>query len=128
MIMTRNKKIKLKKADIITAAVLLFICAVLFVLSRQSGEAVVRITVNGEQVYTAALSDIKEKKDLTLENGVVITLEPGAVYFAYSPCAGHDCVRTGKLTRAGQCAVCLPEKTVVSVTGKPDKTLPDAIT
>ena len=126
--MTQNKKIKLKKGDIITVAAVLIVCAILFVFSRPSGEAVAQITVDGAVVYEAALSDIKEPENITLTNGVVVTAEQGAIYFSYSPCAGHDCVRTGRLTRAGQCAVCLPQKTVIKITGKTENDLPDAIT
>ena len=127
--MQQNKKIKLKKGDLIVVSVLCAMCAVLFVFSRaSSGKAVAIVTVNGETVYEAALADIKKSESFVLENGVVITAEPGAVYFSDSPCAGHDCVKTGRLTRPGQTAVCLPEKTVIRIIGKQDTNAPDAIT
>jgi hypothetical protein len=36
-------------------------------------------------------------------------------------------VRCGVLTRAGQAAACVPNKTLVTLTGKPLKGAPDAI-
>lgn len=121
-------KNKLKKGDILVSAVLLCACAVLSIFSRQSGTAAARITVNGETVFEAVLNDIKETENITLENGVVITVEPGAISFSYSPCAGHDCIKAGRLTRPGQTAVCLPTKTVIKITGKQNKDTPDALT
>lgn len=128
MIMTPNKKINLKKGDIFLIVFLLLLAAALFFIRNTQSGTVAIISVNGETVYTTDLSSVKEKREFTLANGIVITEEPGAVYFSDSPCRGHDCVKTGKLTRAGQCAVCLPEKTVISITGKTDKNTPDAIT
>ena len=128
MIMTRNNQIKLKKGDFFVAGILLLLCALLFFFSRAGSGARAEITVDGETVFSAELTEITEKKDITLTNGIVVAVEPGAVYFVSSPCKGHDCVKTGRLTRAGQCAVCLPMKTVIRIYGSTDGNAPDAIT
>lgn len=126
--MTKNKKNKLKKGDLIVILSLLFVAAVLFAVSRAGDGTTAAVTVDGQTVYTADLSSVTECRDLQLDNGVVITVEPGAIFFAASPCRGQDCVRTGRLTRAGQCAVCIPAKTVITITGGRAKDRPDAIT
>lgn len=128
MIMTPNKKINLKKGDIFLIAFLILLAAALFLIRGSGSGDTAEVTVDGETVYKVELTSVKEKRDITLPNGVVITEEPGAVYFSASPCKGHDCIKTGKLTRAGQCAVCLPEKTVIKITGETDANTPDAIT
>ena len=128
MIMTPNKKINLKKGDIFLIAFLMLLAAALFLIRGSANGGTAEVTIDGETVYKTELASVKEKRDVTLPNGVVITEEPGAVYFSSSPCKGHDCIKTGKLTRAGQCAVCLPEKTVIKITGKTDADAPDAIT
>lgn len=47
----------------------------------------------------------------------VIAVEGSTVRFASSDCPDQVCVRTGTLTRAGQVAVCLPNRVVVRLTG-----------
>ena len=121
-------KINLKKGDILLIIFLLCLCGVLFaVYSMQSGSTAT-VTVDGETVFEADLSQIKEESEITLENGVVIKIAPGEIYFYSSPCKNKDCIKCGKLTKAGQCAVCLPQKTVIKISGKTDGKLPDAIT
>ena len=47
----------------------------------------------------------------------VIQIEEDCVYFAESDCPDQVCVRSGKLTRAGQIAVCLPNRVIVRLVG-----------
>lgn len=47
----------------------------------------------------------------------VIEIDGRQVRFASSDCPDQVCVRTGTLTRAGQMAVCLPNRVVVRLTG-----------
>lgn len=48
---------------------------------------------------------------------IVLLAEPGGISFEYSSCPDQTCVRTGKLTRAGQAAVCLPARISVRLEG-----------
>ena len=47
----------------------------------------------------------------------VIEIDGKTVRFAQSDCPDQVCVRTGTLTRAGQLAVCLPNRVVVRLIG-----------
>ena len=47
----------------------------------------------------------------------VIEISGKTVRFASSDCPDQVCVRTGTLTRAGQIAVCLPNRVVVRLVG-----------
>lgn len=126
--MTPHKFSKPEKGDFIIIAALLCVCLLLFALRQNEGGSIAVVTVGGETVFEADLSAISGQKTVELQNGVIITAEPGAIYFSFSPCAGQDCVRTGRLTKAGQTAVCLSEKTVIKIIGKQNKNAPDAIT
>ena len=47
----------------------------------------------------------------------IIEIEDDCVYFAASDCPDQVCVRSGRLTRAGQIAVCLPNRVIVRLVG-----------
>lgn len=115
--------------DFVILAAVILAALVIFLVFRApaGGTLTARITADGETLYEIDLGTVTEEQTLTLGNGVVIALYPDGAKIVSSPCKGHDCVRAGKLTRAGQCAVCLPEKTVLLLTGAPGGG-PDAIT
>ena len=60
---------------------------------------------------------------ITIEGAVtnVIEITENSVYFSHSDCPDQVCVRTGKLTRAGQIAVCLPNRVIVRLVGAQDE-------
>ena len=122
-----DKRRFFRPADGIAVAALLAVAAVLWAVLAHLDGTTAEILCGGELVTSVDLSAVKETYDVTLDNGVTITVEPGAIYFAASDCANQLCVRTGKLTKAGQSAVCLPHKTLIRITGK-DRRGPDALT
>lgn len=114
----KNKLIR--KGDIAVILAILFVAAVLwFFQSRQADKLEAVISVNGETVETIDLASVKEKItfELDTEPKVVIAAENGAVYFESADCDDKLCVNCGKLSRKGDTAVCLPAKTVVTVSG-----------
>jgi hypothetical protein len=46
---------------------------------------------------------------------IQLKVEPGTISFYHSDCPDQICVRTGKLTKPGQTAVCLPGKVSVRI-------------
>ena len=99
-------------------------------LLGKHGAALIIITVMVIAVLTAykytraktsltavVTSDGAEKREFTLDNGIVIAAENGEIWVESSPCKDKICMRTGKLCRAGESAVCVPLKTVVSIKG-----------
>ena len=62
------------------------------------------------------LADLKEP--LTLEvNGAVIELDKDGAHFVSSPCPDKICVNKGIIKRAGESAVCLPQRVSVRIEG-----------
>ena len=124
-------KDKLRKivrpADLIVVAAALAVAAVLWAVLAHLTGTTAQIVCDGEVVTTVDLSAVREAYDVTLDNGVTVRVEPGAIYFADSDCANRLCVHTGKLTKAGQSAACLPNKTLIRITGK-NRRAPDALT
>ena len=109
-----------KKGDIAVILVIL-VAATLFWFFRtqQTDRLEAVITVNGETVETIDLSAVKEKRIIELDTDpkVVIAAENGAIYFESAECDDKLCINCGKLSRKGDTAVCLPAKTVVTVSG-----------
>ncbi len=104
------------------AAVLLIVAAVILIslivgeYTAQNG-VYAEVTVDGKTVETISLSD-KSYSLYTLENGVVIEKKDGTVRFYESDCKDKICINSGTLSRAGDVAACLPNKTVIALKGE----------
>ena len=110
----------LKKGDIAVILVILVAAALFwFFRTQQTDRLEAVITVNGETVETIDLSAVKEKRIIELDTDpkVVIAAENGTIYFESAECDDKLCINRGKLSRKGDTAVCLPAKTVVTVSG-----------
>lgn len=110
----------IKKGDIVLIAVILLAAAVFMVWNNSKTEAVQAvITVDGEVVKTVDLGSTKEKITFipAASPRVVITAENGKIRFESADCEDKLCVNCGDLSRHGDTAVCLPSKTVITVTG-----------
>lgn len=120
------KRSAIKKGDIAVLALSLIILAAVLLFRDSSKNITAEVSINGNTVYSVQLNTITEKEKKELPNGVIIGIEPGKIYFISSSCGGKDCVKFGELTKAGQTAVCVPNKTVITLHG--NKTdVPDAI-
>lgn len=118
----------IKKADIVTATIIVFVCIVSIAVSRHSaGDLKAQIIVDGKVIESVDLNDVEESYIIVTETNpeTEITVEKGAIYFSRSQCENQYCVGSGRLTSKGATAVCLPAKVVISVTA--DKSV-DAVT
>ncbi len=103
--------------DLILIGSLLIVISISFILfftlSKKENLNVL-IYENNELVYQGELSD--EKK---LEfNHVIVVIEAQGVYVQYSNCKDQVCVHQGKINRAGQTIVCLPNKISIRLEGR----------
>ena len=114
-------------------AVLLFVALGVFrlLMPKETQGLVAVVKVKGEVVSRIELENVAEPYEVTLEGdgGVVLCVSPTGVWFKDSDCPDKLCVNTGKLTYAGQSAVCLPARVSVSLEAgdKGEKPLPDAV-
>ena len=114
-------KIKLfRKGDIAVILIILVVAAAFWIYqSRQTDKLEAVISVNGETVEIINLSAVDGKRTIELDTDpkVIIAVENGAVYFEKADCDDKLCINCGKLSKKGDTAVCLPAKTVVTVSG-----------
>ncbi len=109
-----------RKGDIAVVLVILVVAAAFWLYqAKQSDKLEAVITVDGKTVETIDLSSVDGKRiiELDTEPEVVIAVEKGAIYFEEAECDDKLCINCGKLSRKGDTAVCLPAKTVVTVSG-----------
>ncbi|MDR3766045.1 MAG: NusG domain II-containing protein [Butyricicoccus sp.] len=115
----------LKKGDLVIIAIVLLLAALVFApfALAPSQSLTCEITQDDETIRRVRLG-AGYQETITIEGDSVtnvIQIEDDCVYFASSDCPDQVCVRTGKLTRAGQIAVCLPNRVVVRLVGAQDE-------
>ena len=99
---------------VLLAAALLFLCAQPF-----SGAIKATVYVDGCAVTEIDLARVRDA--YTIEaGGCVLQVEPGRICFLRGHCPDQTCAEAGWLSRAGQTAACLPNRTVVVLSGAPD--------
>lgn len=120
-------KIKLiKRNDIIVAVSAIVLSIIILAFSCSNGKAVAEVYENGNLIYSEELGKITEEKKITLGNGVVIYTEKNGICFLESDCRTKECVNCGMLSSPGDTAVCIPNRTVIKITGKKGSA-PDAL-
>ena len=105
-------------------AALAILVAISFWRGLQRPEnGIITVTFDGTIIHEISLADAKENETLTLPNNGVtltLTLNPNGTAGAQvtsSDCPNGDCIRTGIITRSGESIVCLPARTVISLSG-----------
>lgn len=114
---------KIKFGDILIVLIIAAVIVLLVVLpSRQSSGVLTAVIIaDNEEVARIELSSVDEPIIFDLqEQGVLITARDGRIWFTSSTCADQICVNTGKLERAGDIAVCLPNRVLVKIEGVRD--------
>ena len=123
MLMCSGDEMKMKlikKGDLAVIAAVLAAVMIFVIWSNLKSENVSAvITVDGRVVETVDLSVIKDRREIFPETSpkVKIVAENGEIWFEDAECEDKLCVASGKLSKAGDTAVCLPSKTVITVSG-----------
>lgn len=103
---------------VIIGAVLALAGAMLaFFALRASGDTLyAEVWQNDKLIERVALTDSTDKT-IDLDGHNVIVLHGKTSEIQSADCPDQVCVRTGRLTRAGQVAVCLPNRVILKLTG-----------
>lgn len=117
-----GRRLITRKGALLLGALLLVCAAALWAVSRRPAGRVAVIERDGAEVERISLSALAGPEERTVrgENGLELTvmLTPDGAWVENSQCPDKICVHTGKLTRAGEAAVCLPARVVLRLEGK----------
>ena len=102
-------------AVVVLAVVLLAVGTALL-----EGSLTATVKHRGQVVAQVELSSLPGEKTIAIDGTYHLTviLDKTGAAVTDSDCPGRDCVHTGRITRAGQSIVCLPEQVVVTLEGK----------
>ncbi len=109
---------------VVVLCVLLAAAALLLVLRprAQEGPLTAVITVDGQETAVLPLSGAgvpTEETTLRLDVPYPLTVAygPEGIRVSEAQCPGGDCLHTGRISRAGQQIVCLPNRVIISIRG-----------
>ena len=105
---------RLKWGDAVIVAVVLLLAAA---LTAAFGAGTQGDWQDNQLVERVALNDGTDRT-IDLDGHNVIVLSGKSARMASADCRDQVCVRTGTLTRAGQVAVCLPNRVVLKIVGE----------
>lgn len=116
----------IKKGDIIIILLIgvISLC-LLFEAFSYDGNKYAQIYENGELRYTVDLSK-SEEYEISVTGGKLL-VKNGEICYIESDCPDGTCESFGWLSRVGDTASCVPNRTVVTLVGE-DEDAPDAIT
>lgn len=113
----------MKKGDFIVCAAVLLLAAGIFLSGLQRADADVLTAVvrqDGAEVARIVLTGLEKPVTVTVGGAFqnVIIADADGVRVDSATCPHQTCVQTGVLTRAGQTAVCLENKMILSLEGE----------
>lgn len=114
-------KPKPQDALVVLAVLLLGVAAAWLAYGGEnSGALTATVKHRGQVVARVELSSLTEEKTVSIDGTyhLTVTLDRTGAAVTDSDCPGQDCLHTGRITRAGQSIVCLPEQVIVTLEGK----------
>lgn len=111
---------RLKWGDFVIIAVVLLLAAALtawFALGTSDGQLYAEVWQDDVLVERVKLTD-ETDREIDLDGHNVIVLAGKTARMESADCHDQVCVRTGTLTRAGQVAVCLPNRVILKIVGE----------
>ena len=84
--------------------------------SAQASESVLEVKQGGALLYTLPLSE-DTKKEVPCGDGHrnVFVIQGGEAWMESADCGDETCVRTGRISRAGESIVCLPHRLTLRI-------------
>ena len=106
---------KRTRNDIIltVSIIILIIICLIFMRPIKTGTYAV-VILGGNQTAKYSLSENIET-DIVSGGINQLVIEDGQAYISYADCKTNVCVKTGKISRAGQSIVCLPHNLIIEI-------------
>ena len=109
---------KNKKAFLLVLIVLILSLSICLLIPKEEGR-LAQISIDGQVIMSVDLSDEDKIIDLSpFGRNISLEIKNKEIRFISSDCPNKLCVNTGFISKKGETAVCLPNKTAVTVLGK----------
>jgi len=113
----------IKKGDAILIGIILLIIAMGFAgfhfwqSVKENNDLIAVITQNDKVIERIDLNKVEEPRNITLsgDHHNYIRVEKGRIRYEDTDCPNRICVNTGWLTKYGDIAACLPNKTIITI-------------
>ncbi len=117
----RDRKLLTRRSAALLLGLLLLCVLVFWIFSRLPGGTEAVVERDGQELFRQKLSRLSGPETVQIdgENGIALTVVfyPDGAAVTSSQCPDKICVHTGKLTKAGETAICLPAKVVLRLEG-----------
>ncbi|HBR32607.1 MAG TPA: hypothetical protein DD733_11060 [Clostridiales bacterium] len=108
----------IKVRDIIIIICLLMFSAALYFASGNKEGSTVLIEYDGNLFTEVNFTGLGDEEIFTYYlNGTTIIVDKNGAYFKESVCAGKVCVNSGRISKVGQIAICLPQRVSIRIEG-----------
>ena len=117
--MSGSPKLVPTKYDVLVALTVLLLAIALgarYRLAPTRNAAEVVVSIDGAEAERLPLA-AAERSYTNRGYTVHLVVDNGGAWVDDADCPTRDCVRTGKIARAGQSVVCLPARVVVTIEG-----------
>lgn len=121
-----------KKSDFILISALIVICAILWLLyvSNQSSEPASYAEIYYKSTLVKRI-DLRDCADYTFSvdqnpNVIFHVFEDGSICFEISDCPDKVCINSGRLSKTGEHAACLPNSLILKIVSGDDSNADDA--
>ena len=103
---------------LVMAGLIPFVFGTLRATKESDFEKVAILTVAGQEVWRCPVGNGSEPSEFTYssqEGILIVRADKSGAWVAHSDCPDQICVRTGKISRAGQISVCIPFRAVLRI-------------
>lgn len=106
----------MKKRDLIFAAAVLLVFVLLFMLIRNGEDGTyITVSVDGEVIGSYALTE--KEQTVAIGDNNVLTIINNEAFMSHAVCPDQICVKKGRISKAGEDIVCMPNRVIVKVKG-----------
>lgn len=105
---------KNKKAFLLLFALVVLSLSIYLLMPREKGRSA-QVSIDGKVIMSVDLSEDKVIDLSPFGRNISLEVKGGKIRFLHSDCPNQICVHTGFIDKEGETAVCLPNKTAVTV-------------
>ena len=107
---------KPRVADFILAAVVTVLAALIWTIPLRAESGSVAHISQGENEFSVSLS-VDGEYEL---RGCTAVVENGKIFISKTECPDRICEKTGKISRAGEAIICVPQRVEIRISGDTD--------